>query len=185
MISRYAANAIVLPSLDMYSNLLPNDASAMIDHLISIIPSTTASNDASNDKSEDHTKVGMAGYRISSPFWAHWRGRYGSTEDEQARIWSMIDPSNPSPAGDRTIEPSRSMNENEADKAKTKKEVSLVFRTFEGEKRTVKAFIGDSLLDVARREDLPSMEGTCEGNLGKSLLTFIPTCLSQSIILMT
>jgi hypothetical protein len=50
-----------------------------------------------------------------------------------------------------------------------KKKVSLMFKTFEGENRVVSAFIGDSLLNVARREDLPSMEGTCGGNLGESL----------------
>lgn len=145
----------------MYSNLLAKDASAMIDHLLSTTSSTTTSASKSEEMVTETSVSKMTECRISSPFWAHWRGRYGSTEEEQARTWSMINPdTSKSSSRQEIIEPLSSADE--------KKEVSLVFRTWEGEKRTVSAFLGDSLLDVARREDLPSMEGTCEGNLGES-----------------
>jgi hypothetical protein len=133
--NRYAANAIVLPSLDMYSNLLPTDASGMLDHL------TTS-----------HSDTNM------SQFNKHWRGRYGSTEEEQAKIWASI---NPDP-----ILPTVANPEVEPKKVAT---VSLRFRTFEGEIKVVDARIGDTLLQVARQWDLPSMEGSCGGNLGMSL----------------
>jgi hypothetical protein len=132
--SRYAANAIVLPQMDMYSNLLPTDASAMLDHL-----TTSYSNP---DKSQ---------------FNKHWRGRYGSTEEEQTKIWTSL---NPDPGADSEIE------------SKKQATVSLRFRTFEGEIKVVDAKIGDTLLQVARQWDLPSMEGSCGGNLGTSLLSF-------------
>lgn len=173
LIFRYAANAIVLPSLDMYSNLLSTDAPTMIDHLLST--NTTASPTTGQEPTKpvaeiestagESPRTEMTGHQVSSPFWAHWRGRYGSSEEDQARIWSSIDPSDPgssSKLSGRAISQPLSSEDR-------KQEVSLVFRTWEGEKRTVSAFLGDSLLEVARRKDLPSMEGTCEGNLGASV----------------
>jgi ferredoxin len=43
----------------------------------------------------------------------------------------------------------------------------LVFKTWEGELKNVAAKEGETLLQVARREDLPSMEGVCGGHLGE------------------
>lgn len=146
----------------------------MVDHLLSTTTTTTApSKIRAEERNAETPAPGVTGYLVPSPFWAHWRGRYGSTEDEQARIWSMIDPE----ASKSSIRQDTIGSMSSADE---KKEVSLVFRTWEGEKRTVSAFTGDSLLDVARREDLPSMEGTCEGNLGMSA-----SCLRHSLILIT
>lgn len=191
--ARYAANAIVLPSLDMYSNLLPKDASDMIDHVLTTSVSTTSTTDSSSksedDVASDITKgnatdpagAGTTDYRVSSPFWTHWRGRYGTSEAEQAQLWSLIDPSDThtatSLASSTSVQRAAHIpgSESKAQKEmeKMKEKVSLVFRTFEGERKVVSAFLGDSLLDVARREDLPSMEGTCEGNLGESI-SFAP-----------
>jgi hypothetical protein len=146
LISRYAANAIILPRMDMYSNLLPTDASAMLDHLT---PTTLPS--------ADPVKT----------FNKHWRGRYGLTESEQEEIWAIKNP-------------------HAASEAKAKEEVKeerkvveLKFKTYEGELRTVKASIGDTLLQVARANDLPSMEGSCGGNLGMSPFTLFPSLPSS------
>lgn len=99
-----------------------------------------------------------------STFWAHWRGRHGASEEEQARFWATVDPSRPS-----SISPADTPVSAEPTTAKDP--VNLVFRTWEGEKRIVPAYHGETLLQVARREDLPSMEGTCGGNLGTSHFT--------------
>ncbi|WWC72821.1 uncharacterized protein I206_106785 [Kwoniella pini CBS 10737] len=64
---KYAANAILLPSLDMMSNLTVEHAPSLISHLL-------------------HPKN-------DSKMWNHWRGRYGLTEDQQAEIWSTFDAS--------------------------------------------------------------------------------------------
>jgi hypothetical protein len=136
---RYAANAIVLPQMDMYSNLLPTDASAMLDHLspsIAINPPET--------------------------FNKHWRGRYGCTESEQEEIWAFKNQSLPKSG----TNPAK--GEDEQEPKKEKKVVELKFKTYEGELRTVKASVGETLLQVARANDLPSMEGSCGGNLGMS-----------------
>jgi hypothetical protein len=137
---RYAANALVLPQMDMYSNLLPTDASAMLDHLT---PTLT-----------------------SDEFDKHWRGRYGLTESEQEELWAIKNPHAASEAKAKE------------EVKEEKKGVELKFKTYEGELRVVNANIGDTLLQVARANDLPSMEGSCGGNLGMSLLHLFPSSLS-------
>lgn len=135
---RYAANAIILPQMDMYSNLLPTDATAMLDYLS---PSTSA------DLTSDTPKS----------FNTHWRGRYGCTESEQEEIWITKN-------GSSGIDTSPAKEEAK----EAKKVVELKFKTYEGDLRVVEANIGDTLLQVARANDLPSMEGSCGGNLGMS-----------------
>ena len=125
----------------MYSNLLPTDASAMLDHLSLSTPTNPP-----------------------ETFSIHWRGRYGLTESEQEEIWAIQNPdSTPkSQTNSNTTPTPRNAS------AKAKKKVELKFRAYEGELRTVEASIGDTLLQVARANDLPSMEGSCGGNLGMS-----------------
>ena len=92
-----------------------------------------------------------------SQFNKYWRGRYGHTEEEQAKIWASI---NPDP---------ETVGEGLGTSSTATATVPLRFKTFEGEIRVVDAKIGDTLLQVARQWDLPSMEGSCGGNLGMSL----------------
>ncbi|WVF67796.1 hypothetical protein IAT40_002557 [Kwoniella sp. CBS 6097] len=120
---KYAANAILLPSLDMLSNLTAEHAPALISHALS--PS-------------------------KGSLWPHWRGRYGLTEDQQADIWS------------KTGKPG--VNEEAAQDTQSDK-VTLRFKTFEGEEKVVNANIGENLLEVGKKHDLPSLEGVCGGNL--------------------
>lgn len=124
---RYAANAITLPSLDMFSNLSADDAAAVIAHL--------TSPDA------------------PSALWSHWRGRYGLSSDDQASLWGRID--------------KESGADNGATATLAAPDIMLRFKTWDGEVREVNASEGESLLKVAKRYDLPSMEGTCGGNLGE------------------
>lgn len=151
---RYAANALVLPSLDMFSNLAPAHAPSLISHLT------------------EHNVPGM---------WSHWRGRYGLTEDQQSELWSLVDPSRPAPQNSSSTTPQQ----------QEKQRVGLKFKTWEGEFLEVEAQEGETLLEVAKKHDLPSMEGTCGGNLGElnpsyyshdrviSMLEFcpVPCCL--------
>lgn len=67
---KYAANAILLPSLDMLSNLTVEHAPALLDHLL------------------DDTPRG-------SGMWTHWRGRYGLSTAQQEALWADI--SSPAP----------------------------------------------------------------------------------------
>jgi len=157
---RYAANAIILPQMDMYSNLLPTDASAMLDHLT---PPTLPSIDS------------------GKTFNGHWRGRYGLTESEQEEIWTIKNPHTIHEATAKGEAITKAKGKAEQEPREERKMVELKFKTYEGELRTVKASVGDTLLQVARTNDLPSMEGSCGGNLGMS--PFYPSSLLPSLLL--
>jgi hypothetical protein len=120
---KWAANAILLPSMDMLSNLRASDAPALARFVKSR---------ASQD-----------------PMWAHWRGRMGLSDEQQARVWERIQ---------RSFAPAAATSSGER--------LPLTFRTFEGEIKAVEGRVGDSLLVVAHEHDLPAMEGTCGGNAG-------------------
>ncbi|WVR08814.1 hypothetical protein IAU60_005872 [Kwoniella sp. DSM 27419] len=115
---RYAANALLLPTLDMMSNLTAEHAPALISHL-----------------------------QTPGSMWSHWRGRIGLTEGQQEDLWAKVGKEPPA---------------HEAPPAET---VTLRFKTYEGEERVVQGAIGESLLSVGKRHDLPSLEGVCGGNL--------------------
>lgn len=149
---RYAANAILLPSLDMLSNLLPSDAPALLSHI-------------------------LAGRPADSAMWKHWRGRYGLTEVEQEGVWNGTDAAH---AEERVAEAQGKAGQ-EMDTANERMvgggskvegvKYRLRFKTHAGEVREVQAQEGETLLQVAKREGLPAMEGTCGGNLGMSILS--------------
>ncbi|OCF36001.1 hypothetical protein I316_02496 [Kwoniella heveanensis BCC8398] len=120
---KYAANAILLPSLDMLSNLTAEHAPALVSHALA--PS-------------------------KGSLWPHWRGRYGLTEDQQAKLWSRM---------------SKVEHKKEDFMANENERVTLRFKTFEGEEKVVSANIGENLLEVGKKHDLPSLEGVCGGNL--------------------
>jgi hypothetical protein len=95
-----------------------------------------------------------------SPMWRHWRGRLGMDAGAQSRIWANIL---------RHLPPSTVFEgatvgvvADERDAVR----VPLTFRTYDGATRAVQARIGDTLLQVGKEFDLPSLEGTCGGNLG-------------------
>ncbi|KAL1412487.1 hypothetical protein Q8F55_000232 [Vanrija albida] len=119
---KWAANAVLLPSLDMLSNLVAADAPALLDF--------------------------VEGNRAPGAMWAHWRGRFGLSEGQQAEVWAAVSGPEIKPAAEAEGE-----------------KVRLRFRTFEGELRDVEAPLGASLLAVGKEHDLPALEGTCGGNL--------------------
>lgn len=65
-VNGYAANAILLPSLDMLSNLTSEHAPAILSHV-------------------------LTGRPKGSGMWDHWRGRYGLTEAQQGDVWASVD----------------------------------------------------------------------------------------------
>jgi hypothetical protein len=129
----------------MFSNLTTEHAPALISHLV-----------PSSSRSE-------AG---KSNFWSHWRGRYGLTEGAQAEVWAKVDPA--SQAGEtEEVKDSGIEEANTPPTADTPTVVQLRFKTFEGEIREVEAKVGENLLQVGKRHNLPSIEGVCGGNLGE------------------
>jgi hypothetical protein len=141
----------------MYSNLLPTDASTMLDHLTS-----TTSTSTSTTSTTTTTSTSEPGKSFNT----HWRGRYGCTESGQEEIWAIKNPHLTSEMKTKATAEDAAVGEA---KGAAKEQVELKFRTYEGDLRVVKASIGDTLLQVARANDLPSMEGSCGGNLGMFL----------------
>ena len=103
----------------------------------------------------------LTGRPRGSSIWSHWRGRYGLTEVQQEAIWKYVDPERvPS------LDSPPTQREEEKENARTRAKVTLRFQTYEGEVREVEAEIGENLLDVGKKYELPSLEGVCDGNLG-------------------
>ncbi|OXG18590.1 hypothetical protein C366_02695 [Cryptococcus neoformans Tu401-1] len=150
---KYAANAILLPTMDMLSNLSTEHAPCIIDHLFALAPSIPSASvmpvAERGTKPDDstHAKGGM---------WTHWRGRYGLTGEQQALLWDSVDPS-------RQLHIASTSHET-AEK-KEREIVTLRFKTYEGEEKVVQAQVGENLLEVGKKNDLPSLEGVCDGNL--------------------
>ncbi|ORY26809.1 Sucrase/ferredoxin-like-domain-containing protein [Naematelia encephala] len=147
---KWAANAILIPSLDMLSNLTAEHAPALISHIIN-----------------DRPKQG--------PMWNHWRGRYGLSELQQEDVWRRLQQEVIFGADTKTeadvavsgaerkkVEAEVSVHGTDATE-KTK--VMLRFKTWEGEVREVDASLGQNLLQVGKDHDLPALEGVCGGNL--------------------
>ena len=128
----------------MFSNLTSEHAPALISHLV---PSSSR-----NEKR-------------GSNVWSHWRGRYGLTEGAQAEVWAKVDPA--SESEDAEVKQSRIQEVNTLPTADTPTVVQLRFKTFEGEIKEVEAKVGENLLQVGKRHNLPSIEGVCGGNLGE------------------
>lgn len=81
------------------------------------------------------------------------------TEAEQAEVWASVDASHFEAEAVESVP-----------KLEEAKSVRLRFKTYDGEVKSVQAKIGSNLLDVARVNGLPSMEGVCGGHLGSSNL---------------
>jgi hypothetical protein len=137
--ARYAANAIVLPSLDMMSNLRPEHASDLIAWLT-----------RSRDKGDD--------------MWQFWRGRYGLTEIEQAGVWGGVGWAHGEEKRAEELGTSKRADSASSD---TSEMVTMSFKTYEGEMKQVEASTGETLLEIGKREGLPAIEGVCGGKLGE------------------
>lgn len=93
--------------------------------------------------------------------WENWRGRFGLSEEDQLKLWETVDPSR-IPRSQAQTDSAQSQ-----DAGAAAEEVLLRFKTWEGVVREVQAKIGQTLLEVGKANDLPSLEGTCGGNLGE------------------
>lgn len=189
---KWAANAITLPGMDMFSNLDAGGAEAFVRFL----------------KSGGEEEGGM---------WRHWRGRFGYNELTQMRLAMQVErrlaelpPATSSPddaessaagtsasatasppnAAESSASASRKPAADPAGlegldifgglggstsaalldpKALAKKysstpRVPLRFRTHSGQPIEAQAPLGSTLLEVAKLNSLPGMEGTCGGN---------------------
>lgn len=188
---KWAANALLYPSLDMFSNLAASDAPALVRFL------------RSRGQEETH-------------MWAHWRGRIGYNDLVQMQLGARVDRilasvpsagpgeakgegegesgSLDSAAGSPQSAGSAATTRTKADASRTapdplsdplaldtpdlagldaaaarqkwagKPTVPLTFTTHDGRPISVDAPLGATLLEVGKLFDLPGLEGTCGGN---------------------
>lgn len=152
---RYAANAILLPTMDMLSNLSAEHAPCIIDHLFALAPSIPSASVI--PIAERGTKIDKSTHVKGEGMWKHWRGRYGLTLEQQALLWDSVDPS---------CHPHIASTSHETAAKNVQETVTLRFKTYEGEEKVVHTRVGKNLLEVGKENDLPSLEGVCDGNLG-------------------
>ena len=150
MTCRWAANAIILPSLDLFSNLDTSHAHTLISHVITGRP-----------------KHGS--------LWTHWRGRYGLSEEEQGALWAEVNPDRRGQEqgqrlgqGQGDIEGRLQVREQVEQGQGRVEKVVLRFKTWEGQVKDVEASLGEDILQLGLKNRLPAIEGVCGGNLGKS-----------------
>jgi hypothetical protein len=96
--------------------------------------------------------------------WQHWRGRYGLSEVEQAGVWGGVAWAH----GEEKRAEDKAVKAGSVAQTSASEKVGLRFKTYEGEVREVMAGIGETLLEVGKREGLPAIEGVCGGKLGRS-----------------
>ena len=138
---KWAANALVYPHGDWYGNLRTSDAPLLL---------RAALAPASSRHDLDDLRERLV-------LWPRWRGRLGLTQAEQREHMNEWGPPvvytahiTPRARGGPSAAPSQ---------------VPLRFRSYAGEWFEVMGTIGESLMEVARRHDLPSIEATCGGSL--------------------
>jgi len=147
----YAANILDFPNGDMYGGVWPSNIEAFTRALLASAAPFGADAGPTNRSKED-TKL-LSGF---------WRGRLGMSSMEQEsfhtnlveRLESQLQPqsSEPTGAGQMVL----------GDKPLF---VPLVFETHDGSRIRIDAEEGKSVMEVAKKNGIPSIEGTCGGKL--------------------
>ncbi|KAJ9098765.1 hypothetical protein QFC21_004413 [Naganishia friedmannii] len=133
---KWAANAISIPSLTFLSNLRPSHAPLLIDHLVN---------------PEDA--------ELKRQLWKeHFRGVIGQRVEEQVTSWET---GIANPAAE-----TESMVDTDSSPAPPPERTPLVvrFTTHDGATHDVRGYEGESLMEIAKREGLGAVEGTCGGH---------------------
>ncbi|WFD36309.1 lipoyl synthase [Malassezia cuniculi] len=154
---KFAANALVYPHGDWYGNLRVSDAPLLL---------RAALAPASSYHDLDDTRERLV-------VWPRWRGRLGMSQLEQNEHYSLWGPpvvysANITPRA-RVGAPVASAA-GESDKvpaatAASEEALRIRFRSPEGEWFNIDAEDGESIMEIARRHDLPGIEATCGGDL--------------------
>ncbi|KDN51346.1 hypothetical protein K437DRAFT_56357 [Tilletiaria anomala UBC 951] len=163
---KWAANALVYPHGDWYGNLREYDAALLL-------------RAAQAPASSMHDLQDM---RERMVHWSRWRGRLGLSADKQREHYDQWGPplmqtaiikpavrvgklGRSSVAASAARKPTSDALTASPTSHITVAEMSvpLRFRSYEGEWFNVKGTIGETLKDVAKRHNLPSIEATCGG----------------------
>lgn len=205
---KWAANALLYPSLDMFSNLSADDADKFlrfiqsggeqekkmwehwrgrigyndlvqmqlglrVDRIVAESESATESREKANERKEEKKKEEEEedGDSLDSTESAPTSsGSTATTRTKGNSARSAADPLS-DPLSFDTLDPLSGLSDfSGLDTASTRLKyassptVPLTFTTFDNKPLSVSAPLGASLLEVARLNNLPGMEGTCGGN---------------------
>lgn len=130
---RWAANAILLPTMTFLSNLRPTHAPLLMDHLINPTDGT-----------------------VKAELWrSHFRGLIGQPVESQVAAYEAA------------LHTLTSTSQKASGKQRERKRLPVRFITADGTTHDVSGYEGESLMEIAKREELGAVEGTCGGHLGK------------------
>lgn len=142
---KWAANALVYPHGDWYGNLRVTDAPLLL--RAALAPASS--------------RYDLDDLRERLVLWPRWRGRLGMKSLEMHEHMGLWGPPvvytaqiTPRARGGDTVR-----RQNIADI------VPLRFRTVDGAWHEVEGRLGETLMQVCKRHDLPGIEATCGGNL--------------------
>lgn len=148
---KWAANALVYPHGDWYGNLRTTDAPyVQMTHISLLLRAALAPASSWHDIHDMRERLVV---------WPRWRGRLGMNALQQQAHRDAWGPSVVFPAH---LAP-RAREEVQA--TKTHDTVALRFRSREGQWFEVEGRLGETLMSVAKRHDLPAIEATCGGEL--------------------
>ena len=150
---KWAACALVYPHGDWYGNLRVSDVPLLL--RTALAPSSS--------------RHDLDDLRERLVVWPRWRGRLGMSQSEQRDhrdVWGppIVHTAHITPAR-RSRSHSRSPTPSPPAAVDTRTTVPLRFHAHDGTWYNVDGHIGESLMEVAKRHNLPSIEATCGGEL--------------------
>lgn len=155
---KWAANALIYPHGDWYGNLRPSDTPLLL--RAALAPSSS--------------KHDLDDLRERLVVWPRWRGRLGMkklVQQEHMSVWGppLIHTAQLTPRA-RGTPASAPAPEAAVPKASATSDapgtpVPLRFHGHDGKWYDVDGLIGESLMETAKRHDLPGIEATCGGEL--------------------
>ena len=154
---KWAANALVYPHGDWYGNLRVTDAPLLL--RAALAPSSS--------------RYDLHDLRERLVLWPRWRGRLGMSAEQQREHFGIWGPPTIPPAqitprrrGAAAASPSPAASAaTAAANATHDSTVQLRFRAYDGTWHIVPGYIGETVMQVARRHELPGIEATCGGDL--------------------
>lgn len=151
---KWAANALVYPHGDWYGNLRVSDAPLLL--RAALAPASS--------------RHDLRDMRERLVVWPRWRGRLGLdklTQNEHYSIWGppVVYPAHVVPRARAGAPTSKPAAKPEAKPTAQPAGIQMRFRTPQGEWIDIGARPGESLMEVARANELPGIDGTCDGNL--------------------
>lgn len=158
----YAANVLDFPSGDMYGSVLPSNVEAFARALS--VNTTPLGADMDASASSSSSGATTRSVEDEKLLLSHWRGRLGMSTEEQVAFAADLT-SRLNNVDGVTTSPDTMTAVLSPIRRTRKSMIPLVFETYEGERIALDAEEGQTVMEVAKKAGVPSIEGTCGGKL--------------------